>query len=139
MSLHRLSTFRSRSSTEYYENTEIKFRTRSNVSSLSDVFVDDEDDVEYNVRNKNDVKNNDVGNNYDVGDNDDNNYDVNLADVIADHDVVIDEDDGITRMSDGIAEETGTECLDSMENCKYSTKNFHHLAKSEFSVVSSLN
>ena len=127
-----MSTFRSRSSTEYYENTEIKFRTRSNVSSLSDVFVDDEDDVEYNVRNKNDVKNNDVGNNYDVGDNDDNNYDVNLADVIAD-------DDGITRMSDGIAEETGTECLDSMENCKYSTKNFHHLAKSEFSVVSSLN
>ena len=120
-----MSTFRNRSSTEYYENTEIKFRTRSNVSSLSDVFVDDEDDVEYNVRNKNYVKKNDVnsyddvGNNYDVGAYDDNNHDVTLGDVIAAHDVVIDEYDGITRMSDGIAEETGTECLDSMENCKY--------------------
>lgn len=34
--------FRSRSSTEYYENTEIKFRTFSDVSGYSDVFIDDD-------------------------------------------------------------------------------------------------
>ena len=89
---NRLSTYRSRSCTEYYENTEIKFRTCSDVSGYSDVFIDD-DDVDGATAND---------------------------DIVAIADNVIFDEDNVTDFCINDNKEETTEFIDSSQNCKYS-------------------